>query len=266
MPIEVELPGGTVAEFPDDMPEDKISEAIKGHLNPTDEQGFTQKQRRSQFNTEAKYGEDLPVPGMVGQVRAGLETPAVKTIPLVEPMLAIGQSPYASKPVQILSGAAQGVVDLAKGFTSPIGIATLGLGGPLSKAPKAIQSAISAAFAVQGGVQALDAADPLVKAVKDEDWGAASRLATDIVGSGAQAVLGSAHAKGVFEPVPNIPNRNIEFGREPMEQPPLPEIGKARAAGLTESAKAAEENIQQSAKGGESDAGENKEAATVHGD
>jgi hypothetical protein len=203
MAIEVELPDKSVAEFPDDMAEDKIQEAIKSHLTGggggkgediADKQGFTPRQRRAEFNTLAKYGEDLPVSGTLGQVAQAATGPAIKNIPVVDPLLELGQSQYASKPVRVLSGVAKGVVDLGKGFTSPVGIATTALAGPLSKAPAAVQKAISAAFAAQGGMQALDASDPLVKAVKDEDWGKASELATDIVGSGAQAVIAGTQA------------------------------------------------------------------------
>src|SRR5271170_4566646 len=86
MPIEVEFAPGQVAEFPDDMPHDKIAEVLKGHLDqakpaaaePLDEQGYTPKQRRAQFNTVAKYGAgesglgDLAVPGVAQSALASV--------------------------------------------------------------------------------------------------------------------------------------------------------------------------------------------------
>lgn len=185
-------------------------EPVATKAEPLDKQGFTPKQRRAQFNTVAKYGAgesgagDLPAPGTAGQAWEAANVPAIKEIPGIEPLLEMGESEYAPKPVRVLAGAARGVLDLAKGFTSPVGIATVGLTGPLAKAPKAVQSLISAAFAAQGGVQALDAADPLVDAVKQGDWGEASRLATEVVGSTAQAGLGAKHATDVMMPKPKI--------------------------------------------------------------
>lgn len=292
MATTVELPGGEIAEFPDDMPEDQIHAAVKKHLAPKEApvvptdlplqrivQYDQQESDRQSANLKASQkvhpSKSLAEPQSVPEIlEQSANTPALQA--LVKPETrekirntAIGLALAPTQGVipegkakQALTGAVEGAADLAESFTSPIGLAAT-----LVKAPVAIQRLLSAAFAYSSGKGVVDEMKPLAEAIQNEDWKTAARLGVGILGGTAIAATAGAHA---LKPEAAVPPR-IDT------KPPV--IGEASAVpesitkfpGLLKEAEAEAnksilEQQTQPAKGGESDASGKQKTTEVHGD
>jgi hypothetical protein len=108
------------------------------------------------------------------------------------------------KPTGVAGNVAEGVVDVATSFLTPIGIATLGIGG----LPKAAQKALSLAFAAQMASQTPDIAKELGqemgKPEGERDTGKIAGLLTKFAGTSAFAGLAAAHGLSP-RPEPTIP-------------------------------------------------------------
>lgn len=150
----VEVPGKGLVEFPDGMTTEAMSAAIQKNFPDI------QQQRRLSSEQEAK----LAKPSWVDQARqdylraeeeSKLAAPGLLNLPisaLSTPLVHPKTSPEDlefRKRHPIIGGIEQGIVSLAEGFTSPIGIATLGIGA----LPAQTQRATALAFAAQVSAQ-----------------------------------------------------------------------------------------------------------------
>ncbi|MEI6194639.1 MAG: hypothetical protein WCS42_09940, partial [Verrucomicrobiota bacterium] len=119
----------------------------------------------------------------------------------------------ADKTDQYISGAAKGVGDLAKGFTSPFGILTLGLGG----APRVMQKVIGLAFATQ-----IVSENPEIGRQLGEQFALPpdqrdsvliARLFTQLGGGSTMAAMLGGHAAfGKGDPAPVVPQGTAALG------------------------------------------------------
>lgn len=148
------------------------------------------------------------------------------------------QSAQDPKSVKAITGGAEGAADLADSFTSPIGIATLGIGG----LPRAAQRVVSGLFATQMVSQIPGQAKEFKKATDEGDVGKASRLGVGILGGAAFTALGAKHAL-TPDVVPITPKPFVT----PDELTPLVDKAKSilpKAAAETETVQPEEPDAQ----------------------
>lgn len=253
MPTEVELPDGSIAEFPDEMDQDAIHGAVNQHLY-----GETDKQRSAAAMAEKRNpraqmmtgeGEMIPAPenqpGIVRSTLKNIVTQAAPGTTLEEAVnkpltqllpegtykkakdlaTTLALQPLSGLPEGkvkgAISGAVEGAGDLAESFTSPLGIATL-----VARAPAGLQRLISAAFAAQSGKDAATDMQPLADAIQNGDWETASRLAVGKLGGAAIAATAGTHALAP-ETMAVPPRIRTEAAKEiPLEVLP-PEVTQA---------------------------------------
>lgn len=298
MPVEVELPDGSIAEFPDDMAQDKISEAVQTHLNEQtpDQEGYTPRQRRTQAMAEqihpraltmTREGDLIPAPedqpGIIpATLKSIITSRAVKrpedtflTEALNQPLTQLlpnnvqdaGRKLVLSD-AKLLGDVIPGPVGktikgVSEGLTDTAESFTspLGIATMTAKAPAALQRLISAAFAFTSGKEAAGDMQPLADAVQNKDWETAGRLATAKLGGAAVAVAAGTHALAPSAVPASLPAREAAAA-EPPPVPPV--IEQAKAAGMPRAAAEAAKTLAE--KGGETDASKNKETTEVHGD
>lgn len=128
-------------------------------------------------------------------VRAG----QVISTPLIQPKTSAADIEFRKRH-PIVGGIEQGIVDLAAGFTSPIGIATLGIGA----LPRTAQRAVSLAFAAQMAQSTPEIASELGtefgKPEHQRDKQKIAKLMTDAIGTGAFTYLAARHGLGIEKP------------------------------------------------------------------
>lgn len=136
--------------------------------------------------------------------------------------------PEDDKILDVLTGAGESATDMVNFFTSPLGIATLGMGS----LPAAAQRTIAAAFAAQMASQAPEIAkelgNELGKPEKERDNKKLAKLITDGVAITGFTVAGGYHA---LKPRPDILPFESREERvyDPTKRLPLPERGVAPA-------------------------------------
>lgn len=233
------MPDGTIAEFPEDMPQDKIQSALQSHFAPKREtspsfppQEIVQYDRvasdRAKANEDAEQkvrprqtqGEEPSAPEILWQ---SANTPATTLLSpenreQVKAAVAKGLVNSAFGPVagavanevidrlpegtlkSTVKGAGEGVGDLAQSFSSPVGLATT-----LVKAPQAVQRILSAVFAYTSGKGVTEEVKPLAEAIEKKDWETATRLGIGILGGATIAGTAGAHALAPgLKPVPPV--------------------------------------------------------------
>lgn len=135
---------------------------------------------------------------------------------------------------KVMAGVEQGAAEIINSFTSPLGIATLGLGA----FPKAMQVALSGGFAAHMASTLPQQARQASAAIKRGDTEDAARVITGGVATLALAGLAGTHAaKGTKEilveraaqvgPVTEA----VVKGKEAIETPPQPLVAPAATAG-----------------------------------
>lgn len=162
---------------------------------------------RTGFNRGAR--EIFGVPG-------NLITDAAQAGPTLEDVAA---EPGLDKGTKVLAGTMLGVSNLADFFTSPLGVATLGIGAM----PVAAQRAVAVAFATQMARQTPEIAraigDEMGKPEEQRDYAKIAQLATEGMGNTYFAAKGFQH--GAAEPIMR------KLGILPKEAEPAPEPAAA---------------------------------------
>jgi len=135
-------------------------------------------------------------------------------------------------PNKVLAGTVKGVENLVRGFTSPVGIATLGIGA----LPRTVQKAVALAFAGQMVAQTPEVARELGtefgKPEEQRDTQKISQLITEAAGNTAFATLAAKHGVSP-EPKPapfQGPIATGEVLKMPTGAKPLATIGDVLAA------------------------------------
>lgn len=118
----------------------------------------------------------------------------------------IGADPLSDKTTKIISGAVTGAAELGDFFTSPLGIATLGIGAM----PVLVQRAVALTFATQMATHlpqiATELGAELGKPEEERDYSKISQLTTEAAASTAFVAMGVKH--GIGEPVANMVGAN----------------------------------------------------------
>lgn len=230
MPITVEVPGGATIDFPDDTPPDEIKSVLAKHfpsgdsnLRPDGIPKFQPKEEHFQppegtpndYDSEGKPWQALSTPlinlvprGTQENIGRVLSAPAniardwweaqpegdqgIKT-KLLEKVA--GSAP-SDKAIAITTGVQNASAGLANFFTSPIGIATLGIGA----LPAMAQKVIALGFAAQMAKDTPEIATQLGEELgKPEDQRDTAKIAELVTSGGANAFLtaaGVAHGAG----------------------------------------------------------------------
>jgi hypothetical protein len=161
------------------------------------------------------------------RLRQVIETPVTNYLPedarnaldLPGQMAAVAAKHPEDTSFGVMAGMAGGVKNLANGFTSPIGLATLGIGA----APKATQKAIALAFAGQMATQLPDLGTELGqefgKPADKRDTEKISRLLTEFAGTDLFASLALRHGlkdsipapEPKLEPAPDVSGRTLKM-------------------------------------------------------
>lgn len=217
----VEPPKDSGYQFTPPSPEDAV-DADAGNPNPppryTSVDSDTQN-KLTQLSRTAGVPEDViqapPPSGMfknysqVGELTKGLNTPLAEVLPVastvvqhVKGLLSLGESESAPTATRVLSGLAKGIINVAEGFTTPLGIATFGMGA----LPTSVQRAISAGFAVQMASNLPTQFKQLQEAVKSKDPAAIAETVTDTGLGAAFTAFAATHALTD----PSIPAKNAE--------------------------------------------------------
>jgi hypothetical protein len=245
MPIQAQLPDGAMAEFPDDATPQEITSAVnRNYGKNADDYSRSDSLKKSVASNPfmppvSANAADAFNPSKVWQAS---NLPTIKAPQGVKDILqwnADKDNPFTGRLMKTAAGASEGLIDAGESFTSPLSVATLGMGSSIAKAPPVIRGVLGAAFAAMGAKGLTDQGSQLVDAVKKEDWGAASKLATDIAGGVAQTAIGGKEAFEALEEG----DRNFDSriaAKNPVVQPII--------------------------KGGDSNASSQQQAAEVHGD
>ena len=205
------------------------------------EKAMTPQQRQSAVQWEQESTKDMgaslweqvqkPLFGGTAESLRGLGEMAATGRKLTPEERAAAQA-QESPAMKTATGAAEGLADLVDSFTSPVGIATLGMG----TLPKVVQRATAAAFATQMLSQTPEQARELKKALDAGDTAKASRMAVGLVGGGIMGVMGAKHALTGGATIPG--KITPEPFTSPEAQQPLADKAKATIpAGLEEAAK-----------------------------
>lgn len=305
MPVEVELPDGSIAEFPDDMAQDKISEAVQTHLKEQtpDQEGYTPRQRRTQAMAEqihpraltmTREGDLIPAPedqpGIIpATLKSIITSRAVKRPEDTFLTEAINQPLTQLLPQKVQDAGRQAVQDAAKNLILPGG-------GLLEKVlPKAVSQTASGvakgvtdtaeSFTSPLGIATMTAKAPaalqrLISAAfaftsGKEAAGDMQPLADAVQNKDwetaarlATAKLGGAAvavAAGTHALAPDTVPARLETPEVAAEPPPVPPVLEQAKAAGLPRA-AAEAAKTLAEKGGETDASKNKETTEVHGD
>jgi hypothetical protein len=197
------------------------------------------------------YGAAAALPGAVVEkaqdfmgvpkpVRDVLQKPLINPQPSAEDVAFRREHP-------VVGGIEAGVSELAKSFTSPIGIATLGMGS----LPKAAQKAVSLAFAAQMASGAPEIAGQLIDEYRKPDSPERtqnlSKLLTSAVGTGLFTSVAAKHGLSGEKPPPLPSETTPQTSSLPTKQPasepslsgavaskPLATLGEAIGAKLDE--------------------------------
>lgn len=303
--IEVELPDGSIAEFPDDMAQDKISEAVQTHLKEQtpDQEGYTPRQRRTQAMAEqihpraltmTREGDLVPAPeNQPGIIPATLQSiitsRAVKRPEDTFLTEALNQPLTQLLPQKVQDEGRQAVQDAAKNFILPGG-------GLLEKVlPKAVSQTASGvakgvtdtaeSFTSPLGIATMTAKAPaalqrLISAAfaftsGKEAAGDMQPLADAVQNKDwetaarlATAKLGGAAvavAAGTHALAPDTVPARLATPEVASEPTPVPPVIEQAKSAGLPRA-AAEAAKTLAEKGGETDASKNKETTEVHGD
>jgi hypothetical protein len=122
----------------------------------------------------------------------------------------IVQAAPSDKAIDIATGAGESVADMASFFTSPMGIATLAMGG----LPAAAQRAVALGFAYQMGRDVPELAtalgDELGKPEEERDYQKIAKLTTDAAQAVGFSALSAAHGLGARSDLPIPRSRQWE--------------------------------------------------------
>lgn len=127
-------------------------------------------------------------------------------------------------PEKVVAGGVQAIGDLADSFQTPLGAATLGIGGLPRIAQKAVAGAFSAYMAKQTPEIAKQLGDEFGKNADQRDPQKIAKLVTDAGLNTAFSVAGALHAAGMEAP-PASPKETISA--TPMVPPEKPPVAKS---------------------------------------
>lgn len=172
----------------------------------------------------AIWGSVISAPGAAIDAVLPKRVSELAFTPLVNPKTSTSDAAFR-RAHPVIGGIEAGVVDLAKSFTSPVGIATLGLG----VLPKAAQRAISLTFAAQMASSMPQLATQIGETWKlpdsPERTQKLAELFTTATGTGAFTALATKHG------LTRTPAENLAAGikEAPLENVQSPDVA-ARAA------------------------------------
>lgn len=138
---------------------------------------------------ETLTGGALPVPASLSKPLTKVPTAVWETLPFIE-----AAQKYGSPKIKaVATGIEQAGTDLASFFTSPVGIATLGIGSLPAAAQKATALAFSAQMAKDVPEIAKQLGEELGKSEDQRDYTKISKLTANAIANTGFAALGAAH-------------------------------------------------------------------------